>query len=167
MRFVILGDNCECSQLQSIGLDNLQNIMNRRQTATKWIDVFQSPLQKACICSQLEIVKIQLQEMLTQPNQMSSEILALDIAAGNGDLETVMNLCDNFRCLLDQPDPSGLAIPVVRASNGGHKEVTRYLYDKTKLEVLMLGDGYWATCLLLDAILYGFLGKSFEYLVSN
>ncbi|CAN6805245.1 unnamed protein product, partial [Brassica oleracea] len=157
------GQNCECSQLQSIGLDDLQNIMKRRQKATKWIDVFESPLQKACICRQLDIVKLQLQEMT--PNQTRDEILALDTAAGSGDLETVKNLCKANLGLLGQqrPDPYGLDIPVVRASNAGHKEVTRYLFDLTPLDVLMHGDGYWAICLLLDAILYGFLDIVLEF----
>ncbi|XP_033144946.1 uncharacterized protein LOC103856829 [Brassica rapa] len=135
--------------------------MNRRQNATTRIDVFESPLQKACTCSQLEIVKLQLQEM-TWPNQ-TSESLAVDIAAGNGDLVTVKNLCNEKNLgLVSEKRPAGckLAVPVVRASNAGHKKVTRHLFDLTPLDVLMHEDGYWATCLLLDAIFYGFLGKS-------
>lgn len=160
MRFVILGEDCECSQSQPISLPDL---LKRRQEATSaWIDVFESPLQKACTCSQLEIVKLQLQE-LTRPNQ-TTEVLALDIAAGNGNLETIDKLCTANPDLLHQkrPDPYGLAIPVVRASNAGHKEVTRYLYDITPAEVLIDEgiEGYWATCLLQDAIFNGFLGKS-------
>ncbi|RID67981.1 hypothetical protein BRARA_C00173 [Brassica rapa] len=137
--------------------------MNRRQNATTRIDVFESPLQKACTCSQLEIVKLQLQEM-TWPNQ-TSESLAVDIAAGNGDLVTVKNLCNEKNLgLVSEKRPAGckLAVPVVRASNAGHKKVTRHLFDLTPLDVLMHEDGYWATCLLLDAIFYGFLATKYS-----
>lgn len=92
------------------------------------------------------------------------ESLAVDIAAGSGNLMTVKNLCENFRRLLDKPDPCGLTIPFVRASNAGNRKVNTsylYLFDRTFLEVMMHDGWYWATCLLLDGIFYGFLGKSY------
>ncbi|KAH0904850.1 LOW QUALITY PROTEIN: hypothetical protein HID58_044353 [Brassica napus] len=148
-------------------LEVLQGILNvRRQDATTsaWIDVFDSPLQKACTCSQLEIVKQQLQEMTTRPH-LTPERLALDIAAGNGDLMTVKKCDENNPRLVMEKRPARceLAVPVVRASNAGHKKVTRYLFDRTPLNVLMHEDGYWATCLLLDAILHGFLDIVLEF----
>ncbi|KAG2334723.1 hypothetical protein Bca52824_005903 [Brassica carinata] len=163
----MLGENCECSQSQSLSLEVLQGILNvRRQDATTsaWIDVFDSPLQKACTCSQLEIVKQQLQEMTTRPH-LTPERLALDIAAGNGDLVTVKKCDENNPRLVMEKRPARyeLAVPVVRASNAGHKKVTRYLFDRTPLNVLMHEDGYWATCLLLDAILHGFLDIVLEF----
>lgn len=135
--------------------------------------VFQASLLKACSCGQLEIVSELLQRM-NRPGQTESDrieetlcqSLALDIVAGNGNLEIVKKLYETNSDLLAHEHPGSYrpAIPVVRASNAGHREVTRYLYEKTPPIVLMHDEGYWARCLLFDAIFYGFLGKSFEYL---
>ncbi|XP_019084388.1 PREDICTED: ankyrin repeat-containing protein ITN1-like [Camelina sativa] len=86
--------------------------------------------------------------------------LAFDIVAGNGNLEIVKKLYEKNSEVLSQEHPGSyrLAIPVVRASNAGHREVTRYLYEKTPSRVLMHDEGYWARCLLFDAVFYGFLG---------
>ncbi|CAH2074136.1 unnamed protein product [Thlaspi arvense] len=161
------GQNCDCLpllQLQETSLDDLRCILNRRQDATTaWIDTFgRAPLQEACTCSRLEIIKKLLLDEMTRRGQMQDpycQSLALDIAAGNGNLKTVKKLFETYPGLVEQMNlaPYGLALPVVRASNAGHGELTRYLYEKTSREILMDNEGYWAKCLLLDAIFFGFL----------
>ncbi|KAL1191803.1 hypothetical protein V5N11_019012 [Cardamine amara subsp. amara] len=159
---VVLGENCGCLSLsQAISHGDLQGmkdfLMRRQVATTSWSDIFETPLQKACCCGQVDVVKELLLQNRKMPNEMES--LALDNAAGNGNLETVVELCENNSALLRQEnsDSYGLVIPVVRSSNAGKGEVTRYLYKQTPLGVLMEDEGYWATCLLLDAVFYGFL----------
>ncbi|VVB13239.1 unnamed protein product [Arabis nemorensis] len=164
------GENCECLSLsQAISNHDLQvlkDFFNRRLVAASvWTDAFETPLRKACLCGQLEVVKeLLLHEMTTRPDQTVRDstycqILRLDVASGNGNLETVKELYENNHDLLDQEHSCsyGLAIPLVRASNVGHRETTDYLYEKTPLRVLMDDGGYWAICLLLDAVFNGFL----------
>uniref|UniRef100_A0A1J3J3P8 Ankyrin repeat-containing protein n=1 Tax=Noccaea caerulescens TaxID=107243 RepID=A0A1J3J3P8_NOCCA len=159
------GENCKClSPPQATRVDVQEDISNRRQGAsTAWIDALDTPLRRACTCRQLEIVKLQLHE--TRMNGKTAS-LALDIAAGNGDLKTVEDLWKNNPRLfhLMNSERHGLAAPVVRASNRGHREVARFLFDETPPEVLLEGDSYWATCLLLDAVFYGFLDIALELL---
>lgn len=159
---------------------NLKAFLYQRQgPATWWIDAFETPLQKACSCGQLDIVKkLLLDEMTgheTPEDTNYRQSLALDIAAGNGNLKIIEDWKNTNPELLLQDNSASykLAIPVVRASNAGHEEVTRYLYKNYRTDLdyyhnFLRKDGrYWATCLLRDAIFYGFLGKAFKYLISR
>ncbi|CAH8270052.1 unnamed protein product [Arabidopsis lyrata] len=170
-----LGEICEYLSLsQNISDDDLEHVKVKfsnlqRDTTTAWIDPFETPLQNACSRRQLaEIVKKLLLHEMTSRGQMANDIycqsLALDIAAGSGNLKMVRDLCELYPNQLLAQDNSvsyGLAIPVVRASNAGHGKVTGNLYFNNQnilLPILKDKQGYWATCLLLDAIFYGFLG---------
>ncbi|AED90776.1 Ankyrin-repeat containing protein [Arabidopsis thaliana] len=171
----VLGEICENLSLsQQISDDDLErvkrNFLNlQTETITALMDAFEITWQKTCSRRQLEIVKKLLLDEMTSRGQMENDAycqsLALDIAAGNGNLTRVKQLCEPH---LNQPLARnnsvryGLAIPVVRASNAGHKKVTDYLYYNHYKRTLPLvlendNDVYWATCLLLDAIFYGFL----------
>ncbi|EFH49425.1 hypothetical protein ARALYDRAFT_908361 [Arabidopsis lyrata subsp. lyrata] len=169
-----LGEICEYLSLsQNISDDDLEHVKVKfsnlqRDTTTAWIDPFETPLQNACSRRQLaEIVKKLLLHEMTSRGQMANDIycqsLALDIAAGSGNLKMVRDLCELYPNQLLAQDNSvsyGLAIPVVRASNAGHGKVTGNLYFNNQnilLPILKDKQGYWATCLLLDAIFYGFL----------
>lgn len=177
---VILGEDCECLLLsQAISkpdLPSLEAFFNRREEENKqtrfttgWIDAFETPSRKACSCGQLDIIKkLLLDEMMQRGSGEDTDYycisLELDIAAGNGNLETVTKLCKTYPRLLGQENSGlhGLAIPILRASNAGHGEVTRYLYNNhkiTRLPILRENEGYWVTYLLLDSIFYGFIGK--------
>ncbi|XP_019089986.1 PREDICTED: uncharacterized protein LOC104737837 [Camelina sativa] len=170
----VLGEIYENLSLsQEISYDDLQRvILNFRNlakdTTTAWIDPFETPLQNACRHHQLEMVKKLLFQEMTRHETMEEDIhfqrsLELDIAAGNGNLEIVKRLCPNninpSPLAQDNLASYGLAIPVVRASNAGHGEVTRYLYNNHYKNSAILKDnkGYWGTRLLLDAIFYGYL----------
>ncbi|CAL9229170.1 unnamed protein product [Arabidopsis halleri] len=169
----VLGEICEYLSLsQQISNDDLDRVkvdfLNlQTETITALIDAFETTWQKASSRRQLETVKkLLLHEMMSRgqmANDTYCQSLELDIAAGNGDLKTVKRLCDEPNYYLRAQDNSiryGLAIPVVRASNAGHRKVTGYLYYnhyRSALPPVADNDVYWATCLLLDAIFYGFL----------
>ncbi|EOA22962.1 hypothetical protein CARUB_v10003702mg [Capsella rubella] len=172
----MLGEICKYLSLsQQIKEEDLQRVksdfLELQNKNTVWMDAFEAETlsQKACIRRQQEIVKELLLHEMTSHGQMATDpycqSLALDLAAGNGDLEMVKNLCkpNSYTLAQNNSDHFGLATPVVRASNAGHGKVTDYLYKNNRgilLHIFKENEGteeYWATCLLLDAIFYGFL----------
>ncbi|XP_010423545.1 PREDICTED: uncharacterized protein LOC104708649 [Camelina sativa] len=177
---VKLAEICEHLSLsQRISEEDLQRVKSdllvlQEDKNTAWIDAFETP---SCTCRQLEIVKRLLLHEMTSHGQLVNDLyrqsLALDIAAGNGDLETVKNLCELNLHLLDKnnSDSHGLEIPVLRASNAGHGKVTDYLYFNyryhRKLIDILKGNEEMAACLLLDAIFYGFLDIALDMLITE
>ncbi|CAA0400669.1 unnamed protein product [Arabidopsis thaliana] len=142
----VLGEICENLSLsQQISDDDLErvkrNFLNlQTETITALMDAFEITWQKTCSRRQLEIVKKLLLDEMTSRGQMENDAycqsLALDIAAGNGNLTRVKQLCEPH---LNQPLARnnsvryGLAIPVVRASNAGHKKIA---YEKWAFNII-------------------------------
>ncbi|CAH8257158.1 unnamed protein product [Arabidopsis lyrata] len=152
---------------QAISHGNLERVRdfldNNPEALNSWIDTLETPLLKACSCGQLEIVKELLQRMT--PEQMliptetesHSPLTPLLIAAMTGNLGIAEALVEKCPNLTEIPSRLGRVIPVLRAANAGHKEMTRFLYYRTSLSFLLSGKGFWAIYLSHYAIFNGIL----------
>ncbi|XP_019058406.1 PREDICTED: uncharacterized protein LOC104816462 [Tarenaya hassleriana] len=144
-------------------LEAVKDFLNHRPDAiTAWIDLFETPLLKACNHGRAEIVKEILQRM--RPEQVltvkekdgNSESTPLSVAAMSGNLEIAEALIAKNPKLLEIPGDSSL-IPVAAAVQNGQEEMARFLYCRTPLQVLLADDGYQGCILLSLAIYYGML----------
>ncbi|CAE5963103.1 unnamed protein product [Arabidopsis arenosa] len=152
---------------QAISHGNLESVRdfldNNPDALTSWIDTLETPLLKACSCGQLEIVKELLQRMTSEqmliPTEMESHspLTPLLIAAMTGNLGIAEALVEKCPKLTEIPSRLGRVIPVIRAANAGHKEMTRFLYYRTSLSFLLSGKGFWAINLSHYAIFNGIL----------
>lgn len=131
----------------------------------EWINLYETPLLKACACGKPEIVKELLrrmtpEQMLPKMSQNVSYHTALTVVAVSGNMEIAEALVAKNPKLLEIPGING-QIPVVVAVENTQMEMARYLYTRTPVQVLLAEDGYHGTLLFLNAIFYRMLGKGF------
>ncbi|XP_028805687.1 ankyrin repeat-containing protein ITN1-like [Neltuma alba] len=108
-----------------------------------------TPLHVAALFGHVELVeemvKLASPEFLEIVDDYGSTRLA--IAASTGDTEIVKCMLDKNRNLLEIPDLR-LHLPVALAIGAGQKEMGRFLYRETTLEVLKPQNGYLGSRLL-------------------
>ncbi|AED90771.1 Ankyrin repeat family protein [Arabidopsis thaliana] len=127
----------------------------------EWINLYETPLLKACACGKPEIVKELLwrmtpEQMLPKMSQNVSYHTALTVVAVSGNMEIAEALVAKNPKLLEIPGING-QIPVVVAVENTQMEMARYLYTRTPVQVLLAEDGYHGTLLFLNAIFYRML----------
>ncbi|ANM70925.1 Ankyrin repeat family protein [Arabidopsis thaliana] len=112
----------------------------------EWINLYETPLLKACACGKPEIVKELLwrmtpEQMLPKMSQNVSYHTALTVVAVSGNMEIAEALVAKNPKLLEIPGING-QIPVVVAVENTQMEMARYLYTRTPVQVLLAEDGY-------------------------
>ncbi|XP_010490983.1 PREDICTED: uncharacterized protein LOC104768662 [Camelina sativa] len=127
----------------------------------EWINLYETPLLKACACGKPEIVKELLrrmtpEQMLPKMSQNASYHTPLTVVAVSGNMEIAEALVAKNPKLLEIPGING-QIPVVVAVENTQMEMARYLYTRTPVQVLLEDDGYHASLLFLNAIFYKML----------
>ncbi|EOA20128.1 hypothetical protein CARUB_v10000416mg [Capsella rubella] len=143
-------------------LDVVKDFLNRRPDAVgEWINLYETPLFKACACGKTEIVKELLSRMtpeqiLPKMSQNASYHTPLTVVAVSGNMEIAEALVAKNPKLLEIPGING-QIPVVVAVENTHMEMSRYLYTKTPVRVLLEEDAYHGSLLFLNAIYYNML----------
>ncbi|XP_010558254.1 PREDICTED: uncharacterized protein LOC104826965 [Tarenaya hassleriana] len=143
-------------------LEGVKSFLNQRpDSVDQWINFYETPLLKACACGQAEIVKELLRRMT--PEQMLPNLsrgvsyhTALTVVAVSGNLEIANALVTKNPKLLEIPGINGM-IPVVVAVENTQKEMARYLYTRTPIQVLLDEDGYHGSLLFLNSIFYKML----------
>ncbi|XP_010490992.1 PREDICTED: uncharacterized protein LOC104768664 isoform X2 [Camelina sativa] len=123
-----------------------------------WINLYETPLLKACACGKPEIVKELLrrmtpEQMLPKMSQNASYHTPLTVIAVSGNMEIAEALVAKNPKLLEIPGING-QIPVVVAVENTQMEMARYLYTRTPVQVLLDDDGYHGSLLFLNAIFY-------------
>ena len=131
----------------------------------EWINLYETPLLKACACGKPEIVKELLwrmtpEQMLPKMSQNNFYNTPLTVVAVSGNMEIAEALVAKNPKLLEIPGNNG-EIPVVVAVENTQMEMARYLYTRTPVQVLLDQDGYHGSLLFLNAIFYKMLGKRF------
>ncbi|XP_010423548.1 PREDICTED: uncharacterized protein LOC104708651 [Camelina sativa] len=126
-----------------------------------WINLYETPLLKACACGKPEIVKELLrrmtpEQMLPKMSQNASYHTPLTVVAVSGNMEIAEALVAKNPKLLEIPGING-QIPVVVAVENTQMEMARYLYTRTPVQVLLDDDGYHGSLLFLNAIFYKML----------
>ncbi|KFK24912.1 hypothetical protein AALP_AA8G041100 [Arabis alpina] len=156
-------DYIQLSQGISRGrVDTVRDFLNRRPDAVnEWINLYETPLLKACACGNPEIVKEILchmtpEQMLPKMSQNASYHTPLTVVAVSGNMEIAEALVTKNPKLLEIPGING-QIPVVVAVENTQMEMARYLYTRTPVQVLLDEDGYHGSLLLLNAIFYKML----------
>ncbi|XP_010452372.1 PREDICTED: uncharacterized protein LOC104734477 isoform X2 [Camelina sativa] len=127
----------------------------------EWINLYETPLLKACACGKPEIVKELLrrmtpEQMLPKMSQNASYHTPLTVVAVSGNMEIAEALVAKNPKLLEIPGING-QIPVVVAVENTQMEMARYLYTRTPVQVLLDDDGYHGSLLFLNAIFYKML----------
>ncbi|XP_023637224.1 uncharacterized protein LOC17881201 isoform X2 [Capsella rubella] len=112
----------------------------------EWINLYETPLLKACACGKPEIVKELLrrmtpEQMLPKMSQNASYHTPLTVIAVSGNMEIAEALVAKNPKLLEIPGING-QIPVVVAVENTQMEMARYLYTRTPVKVLLDDDGY-------------------------
>ncbi|VVB13229.1 unnamed protein product [Arabis nemorensis] len=143
-------------------VESVKDFLNHRPDAVdEWINLYETPLLKACACGKPEIVKELLrrmtpEQMLPKMSQNASYHTPLTVVAVSGNMEIAEALVAKNPKLLEIPGING-QIPVVVAVENTQTEMARYLYTRTPVQVLLDQDGYHGSLLFLNAIFYKML----------
>ncbi|ESQ40378.1 hypothetical protein EUTSA_v10012899mg [Eutrema salsugineum] len=143
-------------------VEAVKEFLNQRPDAVdEWINLYETPLLKACACGKPEIVKellrrITPEQMLPKMSQHASYHTPLTVVAVSGNMEIAEALVAKNPKLVEIPGING-QIPVVVAVENTQMEMARYLYSRTPVQVLIDHDGYHGSLLFLNAIFYKML----------